>query len=289
MVFPPREKCGSDFPWEVEPQRRGDDQNAIVEGALHPPLFLLFPREGSLHTAPVSLAENLARVQERISTACGRVKRDPAEVTLLAVSKNHPAATVSEAVSLGVTWFGENRIQEAKAKIPACSSRARWHFIGHLQSNKAREAVALFEMIESLDSLALAAELQKQAEKQAKTVRVLAEINVAGESSKFGWNPARFLAELTRLNSFPRLELHGLMTVAPYSTDPERARPVFRRLRELRDEASAILGAPLPVLSMGMSGDLEVAIEEGANVVRVGTALFGARPRNPVGTGDDAG
>jgi len=233
----------------------------------------------SFHTRAVTFAENLAQVQGRIAAACGRVGRDPSEVTLLAVSKNHPAAAVSEAVALGVTWFGESRIQEAKIKIPASPGRAHWHFIGHLQSNKAREAVALFEMIESLDSLALAAELQRQAEKQAKNVRVLAEINVAGEASKFGWNPARFLEELAALNAFSRLELHGLMTVAPYSTDPERARPVFRRLRELREQASIQLGAPLPVLSMGMSGDLEVAIEEGATVVRVGTALFGERPR----------
>ncbi len=236
----------------------------------------------------MSLEENLARVQERIAAACGRAGRDPATVTLLAVSKNHPAATVSEAVSLGISLFGENRIQEARVKIPASSGRARWHFIGHLQSNKAREAVGLFEMIESLDSLGLAGELQKQAEKQARTIRVLAEINVAGESSKFGWNPSRFLEELAALNAFPRLELNGLMTVAPYSTDPERARPVFRRLRELRDEASARLGGPLPVLSMGMSGDLEVAIEEGATLVRVGTALFGARPRSTGTGGADA-
>ena len=166
----------------------------------------------------MSLEENLARVQERIAAACGRAGRDPATVTLLAVSKNHPGATVTEAGSLGISLFGENRIQEARVKIPASSGRARWHFIGHLQSNKAREAVGWFEMIESLDSLGLAGELQKQAEKQAKTIRVLAEINVAGESSKFGWNPSRFLEELAALNAFPRLELNGLMTVAPYFT-----------------------------------------------------------------------
>jgi len=228
----------------------------------------------------VSLAENLARVRERIGVACERAGRDPAEINLLAVSKNHPASAVAEAVALGVTWFGESRVQEARVKIPSSPGRARWHFIGHLQSNKAREAVALFEMIESLDSLDLAAELQKQAEKQAKTVRVLAEVNIAGEASKFGWNPIRFLDELERLNAFPRLELHGLMTIAPYSPDPERARPVFRKLRELRDAAADRLGAPLPVLSMGMSGDLEAAIGEGATVVRIGTALFGERPRN---------
>jgi pyridoxal phosphate enzyme (YggS family) len=232
----------------------------------------------------MSLAENLPRVRARMAAACGRAGRDPTEVTLLAVSKNHPAATVAEAVTLGVTHFGESRIQEAKAKIPLSPSRARWHFIGHLQSNKAREAVGRFELIESVDSLALALELQKQAEKQARTARVLVEVNVAGEASKFGWSPERLLAEWTALNACPRIEWHGLMTVAPYAPDPEKVRPVFRRLRELRDQISARLGAPLPVLSMGMSGDFEVAIEEGATLVRVGTALFGPRPRIvPVG------
>lgn len=227
----------------------------------------------------MSLAENLAAVRARIAAACERAGRDPAGVTLVAVSKNHPASTVAEAVALGVTLFGENRVQEARVKIPASPARARWHFIGHLQSNKARDAAGLFEMIESVDSLALAAELQKQAEKQAKTLQILVEVNVAGESSKFGWNPDRLIAELDALNAFPRLELHGLMTVAPYSTDAEKVRPVFRKLRELRDRCADVLGAPLPVLSMGMSGDLEVAIEEGATIVRVGTALFGPRPR----------
>jgi pyridoxal phosphate enzyme (YggS family) len=225
------------------------------------------------------LAENLAVVQSRIAAACERAGRSPSEVTLLAVSKNHPAETVAEAVRLGLTLFGENRVQEARAKIPQSPGQARWHFIGHLQSNKARDTVALFETIESVDSLALAAELQKQAEKQAKTVKILLEVNVAGESSKFGWNPERLLAELARISAFPRLELHGFMTVAPYATEAEKVRPVFRRLRELRDRAAVALGAPLPVLSMGMSGDLEVAIEEGATLVRVGTALFGPRPK----------
>jgi len=227
----------------------------------------------------VSLADNLAAVRSRIARACEQAGRDPEEVTLLAVSKNHPASTVAEAANLGLTLFGENRVQEAKIKIPASPERARWHFIGHLQSNKAREAVSLFEMIESLDSPALAAEVQKQAEKQAKTLRVLVEVNVAGESSKFGWNPERLLEELPLLKGFKRLELQGFMTVAPYSNDPERVRPVFRRLRELRDRCVDVLGLPLPVLSMGMSGDLEVAIQEGATLVRVGTALFGPRPR----------
>jgi pyridoxal phosphate enzyme (YggS family) len=225
------------------------------------------------------LAENLSRIQTRIAQACARAHRDPATVQLLAVSKNHPAAAVAEAVGLGLTLFGENRIQEARAKIPASPGRARWHFIGHLQSNKARDAVSLFEMVQGVDSLALAQELQKQAEKQARTLPILLEVNVAGESSKFGWNPGQLLESLAAINALSRLELHGFMTVAPYATDPEKVRPVFRRLRELRDQAAEQLGAPLPVLSMGMSGDLEVAIEEGATLVRVGTALFGERPK----------
>ena len=225
------------------------------------------------------MKENLEVVRQRISRASERSGRDASAIVLMAVSKNHPADRIQEAVNLGVTVFGENRIQEAKAKIPLSPGRARWHFIGHLQSNKARDAVSLFDMIHSVDSLELGAELQKQAEKQAKTVRVLLEVNVAGESSKFGWNPERVLTELSAFNRFTRLELHGLMTVAPFSTDPEKVRPVFRRLRELRDRCSQELGAPLPELSMGMSGDLEVAIEEGATILRVGTALFGDRPR----------
>lgn len=218
-------------------------------------------------------------MRRRIAGACARVSRDPAGVTLLAVTKNQLPDRVAEAVGLGLTLFGENRIQEARAKIPLCPGRARWHFVGHLQSNKARDAAGLFAMVESVDSLALARELNRQAEKRARTTPVLLEINVAGEASKHGWAPARALEEIEEVNACRRLEIHGLMTVAPYSIDPERARPVFRRLRELRDQCAARLGAPLPELSMGMSGDLETAIEEGATIVRVGTALFGARPR----------
>jgi pyridoxal phosphate enzyme (YggS family) len=226
-----------------------------------------------------ALAANLQIIQGRIAAACERAQRDPASVELMAVSKNHPPEAVSEAVCLGLTLFGESRVQEARVKIPECPGRARWHFIGHLQSNKSRDAVALFQRIESVDSIALARELQKQAEKQSRRLPILLEVNVAGEASKFGWNPAAVLDALPELHSFSRLELQGLMTIAPYSTDPERVRPVFRRLRELRDAAADRLGTPLPVLSMGMSGDLEVAIEEGSTVVRIGTALFGERPK----------
>lgn len=231
------------------------------------------------------LEENLARIRARMDAACGRSGRQPDSVRLMAVSKNQPPSRVAEAAAAGLRLFGENRVQEAKVKIPQGPGHLEWHFIGHLQSNKARDAVSLFRVVQGVDSLALAMELQKQAVKQARTLPVLLEVNVAGESSKFGWNPDRLLAEFLELNALSRLEVHGLMTIAPYAVDPERVRPVFRRLRELRDRCSDLLGAPLPVLSMGMSGDLEVAIEEGATLVRVGTALFGERPRR---TGPDA-
>jgi pyridoxal phosphate enzyme (YggS family) len=225
----------------------------------------------------MSLAENLDNVRARIAAACARAGRNPDEVTLVAVTKNHPPETVRAAADLGLTVFGENRVQEAKAKISLCPSRLRWHLIGHLQSNKSRDAVHFFEMIESVDSLALAQELNKWAEKSAKTVRILIEANIAGESSKFGYRPELLRADLAQINALPRIEIHGLMTVAPWTPDPEKVRPVFRRLRELKTECEQQLGAPLPHLSMGMSGDFEIAIEEGATIVRIGTAIFGPR------------
>jgi pyridoxal phosphate enzyme (YggS family) len=198
-------------------------------------------------------------------------------VLLLAVSKTHPPETIRDATNLGLTFFGENKIQEAKAKIPNCPGKARWHFIGHLQSNKCRDAVELFEMIQGVDSLAIAQEINKRAEQLSKTIPILLEINVAGEGSKFGYKPEQMLAELEALNALPRLEIHGLMAIPPYTPVPEKARPYFQKLRELKQQAEAVLGAPLPQLSMGMSGDFEVAIEEGATIIRVGTALFGER------------
>jgi PLP dependent protein len=224
-----------------------------------------------------NIAENLAAIRQRIEAACARARRDPAGVTLVAVTKGQPPEAVRAAVESGQVVFGENRVQEAKAKISQCPGAARWHMIGHLQSNKARDAVALFEMIESIDSLSLAAEVNKWADKSAKTMRVLLEVNVAGESSKFGYNPDRLLEEFLEINSLPKVEIHGLMTVAPWAQEPEKVRSVFRRLRELKVKCEEKLGAPLPQLSMGMSGDFEVAVEEGATIVRIGTALFGPR------------
>ena len=227
----------------------------------------------------MEFAENLEAVQRRILAACERAARVPSSVTLLAVTKGHSPDVVREAAALGLTLFGENKVQEAKAKIPLCPGHLRWHMIGHLQSNKCRDAVTLFTMVEGVDSLALAQELDRWAERAARRMPILLEVNVAGESSKYGFQPAALLDQLEAINRLPRLEVHGLMTIAPWTPEPEKVRPVFRRLRELKLACEDRLGVPLPHLSMGMSGDLEVAIEEGATLVRVGTALFGERAR----------
>jgi PLP dependent protein len=264
-----RVPAGSAVPSEVAP--RLDSHNSLLSGPS--------PDYASL----MGLAENLSLLQQRIAAACGRAGRDPATVTLLAVTKTVPPEIVREAAQLGLSLFGESKVQEAKAKIPVCPSRLRWHMIGHLQSNKAREAAGLFDMIQSVDSYHLAEEINRRAEQAAKIMPVLLEVNIVGEASKFGYPPDAMLADLERLNALPRLEIHGLMTIPPWSPQSERARPVFRQLRELKLKCEQILGAPLPHLSMGMTGDFEVAIEEGSTMVRIGTALFGDRGSKVIG------
>jgi len=227
----------------------------------------------------MDLAANIKSVQDRIAAACARAGRDPSAIVLVAVSKGHAPELVAEAARCGLTLFGENKVQEAKAKIPLCSNRLRWHMIGHLQSNKCRDAASLFEMVQSVDSLRVAEDLNKRAEQLSRRLPVLLEINVAGEASKFGYPPDRMLGELQQLNKFPRLEIHGLMAIPPWAPDPEKVRPMFNYLQDLKAQAEQVLGAPLPQLSMGMSGDFEVAIEEGSTMIRVGTAIFGERQR----------
>lgn len=227
----------------------------------------------------MDLAANLEAIERRLVAACERAGRDRNSVTLLAVTKAQPPEAVQAGADLGLTLFGENKVQEAKAKIPLCPGRLHWHFIGHLQSNKCRDAVSLFEMIHSVDSLALAQEINKRAEQAAKTMPVLLEVNAVGEASKFGYRPEQLLVELATINQLPRIEIHGLMTIPPWSPEAEKARPVFRRMRELKERCEQILGVPLPYLSMGMSSDFEVAIEEGATMIRIGTALFGPRQK----------
>jgi PLP dependent protein len=231
----------------------------------------------AIYDCGVSLAENIEKIQRQIDAGCRRVGRAPDSVTLLAVTKTQPPEAVTAAANLGLTLFGENKVQEAKPKIPLCPGKLHWHFIGHLQSNKCRDAIGLFEMIQSVDSLPLAQELNNRAEQASKTMPILLEVNVAGEGSKFGYSPETLLAELEELNNLPRLEIHGLMSVPPWSPQAENSRPHFQRLRELKAQCEQILGAPLPHLSMGMSGDFEVAIEEGSTMVRIGTAIFGPR------------
>ena len=224
-----------------------------------------------------NIADNLAAVQERIAAACDRAGRAPEDVQLVAVGKKFPAPIIHEAADCGLTLFGENRVQEAKAKIPDCPGHLRWHFIGNLQTNKCRDAVALFDFLHAVDNLHLAAELNKRCEQAAKVMPVLLEVNVSGEGSKHGFTPESAAAAMEAFFEFPQLEIHGLMTMAPFTRQPENARPYFQKLRELKSACEARLGAPLPELSMGMSGDYEIAIEEGATIIRLGTTLFGPR------------
>ena len=225
----------------------------------------------------MSLSENLEAVEQKVAMACERSGRERSEVRVMAVTKKQPAAMVREAADLGMTLFGENRIQEARTKIPECPPHLEWHFIGHLQTNKAREAVQYFHTVQGVDSLKLALELEKAAEKMSRQVRVLLEVNAAGEASKFGFSPADLLGNIDELCHLKRVEVHGFMGMAPLSVNPERVRPVFRQLKQLQSECEDRVGVPFPVLSMGMSGDYEVAIEEGATIVRLGTTLFGDR------------
>jgi pyridoxal phosphate enzyme (YggS family) len=221
-----------------------------------------------------SIADNIKLVHERIRAAAERVGRDDAStITLIAVSKAIEPDRVQTALDAGQIVFGESKVQEAKAKIPLVSGRARWHMIGHLQTNKTRDGVALFDLIHSVDSRRLAEEVNKWAEAVGKTQAVLLEVNVSGEASKFGLKPEDLESTLSEINQLTRLEVRGLMTVAPFTEEPAGARPYFRRLRELRDAVG------LRELSMGMSHDLEVAVEEGATMVRIGTAIFGERKR----------
>jgi PLP dependent protein len=227
--------------------------------------------------------ENIARIRERISSAARRAGSDPSLVTLMAVSKTFPPELILEAYGAGLRWFGENKVQEFSSKVGRLSGLpgAEWHLIGHLQTNKAAKAAELFAAVDSVDSLRLAEKLNFVARQLAKSLAVLIEINVGGEAAKSGLAPgSQELEEL--LLASPRLEqleIRGLMTVPPLTADPQKARPYFRKLRELRDHIASrgLPGVGMNLLSMGMSHDFEVAIEEGSTCVRVGTAIFGQR------------
>jgi hypothetical protein len=224
-----------------------------------------------------NISENLARVQAQIADAVRKSGRAPAAVELVAVSKTHPAEKIEAAAEAGQTLFGESRVQEARMKIPLLSSRLRWHFIGHLQKNKIRHALPLFELFHGIDSLALAQDLQRIAEEDGARPRILLQVNVAGEASKHGFSPEALRDTFEALLSLGRLTIEGLMTIPPLAAEAELSRPCFVTLRELRDEMEKEFNLRLPQLSMGMSGDFVIAIEEGATLVRVGTAVFGQR------------
>src|SRR5438874_8295263 len=227
----------------------------------------------------MGVAENLERVREQIVAAGAKAGRTGNEIELVAITKTHPVEKVREAVEAGHTVFGESRVQEARAKIPELPSNLRWHFVGHLQKNKIRHALPLFEMIHSVDSLGLAQEINRIAEEQGMHPRVLLEVNVAGEGSKFGFSPDKLRDQMESLLALPRISILGLMTIPPLSKEAEASRKYFVQLRELRDRLQTEFRVDLAQLSMGMTQDFPVAIEEGATLVRVGTAIFGDRRR----------
>lgn len=232
----------------------------------------------------MSIAENISRVRERMTAAARRAGRDPQSITLMAVTKTVSAARIREAYEAGVRRFGENRVQEFAHKAAALRTLPdfRCHMIGHLQSNKASDAVALFDAIDSIDSLRLARRVSAAAQQSGKTVPALIEINIGAEATKSGFVPGSSeLDELLRSAPALAMQVRGLMTIPPYSDDPEESRPYFKKMAELfRNLAGQHLeGIQLDVLSMGMSHDFEIAIEEGATCIRVGTAIFGDRSR----------
>ena len=228
------------------------------------------------------LADRLRSVRESIGRACSRSGRDQASVTLLPVTKGFPAETVREAMALGLREFGENRVQEAEEKIAAVEPRPRWHLIGHLQRNKAGRAVRLFDVIHSIDSAEIAGELSRRAGDAGKRVRGLVEVNTSGDQSKFGVPPDRALGLLREARGLDCLEIAGLMTIGPLAGGEHGARRAFQDLAAIRRGAVRLeILAEDADLSMGMSDDFEIAIEEGATIIRLGTALFGAGPTRP--------
>ena len=223
------------------------------------------------------IVENLRGVRAVIAESERISGRPSGSVEVVAVSKTHPAEMIREAVDAGQFLFGENRVQEAKAKIPDLPAKLRWHLIGHLQSNKIRQALPLFEMIHGIDSIELLDDIQRIAGELGLLPRVLLHVNVAGESSKFGFAPEQLLSQVERILRVNRVQIEGLMTIPPLAANPENSRKYFVTLRQIRDRLEQEFRFPLPNLSMGMSGDYRVAVEEGATFVRVGIAIFGER------------
>ena len=225
------------------------------------------------------IRQNLEEIKRRLYGAARRAGRNPADVQLVAVTKTVDLERLKFAVAAGQTLFGENYVQEAKTKIASLGPGLTWHFIGHLQSNKAKAAVELFDLIHSVDRASLAQALEQAAARRDKIQNILMQVNLAGEASKSGTAPEHAEDLLREINKMPHLRVQGLMTMPPWFDDPERVRPYFRALRELRDRLRDLTLGDLPELSMGMTGDFEAAVSEGATLVRIGTAIFGSRVR----------
>jgi pyridoxal phosphate enzyme (YggS family) len=223
-----------------------------------------------------TIRDNLLKVRERIERAAQKAGRDPKEIRLVAVSKTVEVARIKEAIEAGVSILGENYVQEAQKKIEAIGGPVSWHFIGHLQSNKAKYAVRLFDVIHSIDSVPLAEELNRRAEQEDRLIKMMIEVNLSKEATKFGTDEERVLNLAKRIQNLKHLSLEGLMTMPPYFDSPEMSRPYYVALRKLKERLTKE-GIPMQELSMGMSHDFEIAIEEGATYVRVGTAIFGPR------------
>ena len=228
------------------------------------------------------LISNLSTVHQQVREYAARTNRDPAKISLVAVTKTHSPEVVEEALRAGLTEIGENKVQEAKAKKEIVGDRGSWHLIGHLQSNKAKLAVRIFDWIESLDSWELAQTLNEAAQHESRHLKVLLQINVSGEGTKFGVPPESAPSLVEKINQLSHLELRGLMTIAPFYVDAEKTRPVFAALRTLRDQLEVQTGLHLPDLSMGMSHDFGIAIEEGATIIRLGSVIFGSRPTKAI-------
>jgi len=227
------------------------------------------------------IAENVSEIRQKLAAACIRVGRNPSEVTLVAVSKTFPADKIQEAALGGAIDIGENYVQELLGKHKTLGNDIRWHFIGHLQSNKVKYVAEWIHLIHSVDNDRLAAEIDKRATQFGRIIDILIEVNTTGESSKYGVRPDKTVQFIKHLASMRRIRIAGLMTIGPFLPDPESSRPMFRALRELRDEGGSLdqKNVAMHHLSMGMTGDFEVAVEEGATLVRIGTAIFGARKK----------
>ena len=226
-----------------------------------------------------SIVENLARIGERINSACARVNRKPEEISLVAVTKNVGVEQIKEGIANGIKIIGENRVQEAKEKYPAIGNIVQWHMVGHLQTNKVKPALEIFSMIQSVDSVHLAQEIQKRASALNKKISVLIEVNTSGEETKYGINPEELISVINTIQAMPNLWIEGLMTIGPGLAieNPEASRKSFQMLYESKNKVEAEFSIKVSYLSMGMSSDFEIAIEEGSNMIRIGTAIFGKR------------